>query len=93
MTPLTDTSTTAAAAEAQKDRNLAARLDNFERNRPKAGYFVDTGPTGFGNPPKPDGAPPNGTIVTGYYPNKTAGFRTWRRTRANNEWWGVNASA
>lgn len=87
----TTTSPQSAAARAAAQRD--GRLGQVERGKRKPAYFEDTGPVGFGNPPKPTGSPPNGTIATGYYPNKTAGFKTWIWTRANNEWYGVNASA
>lgn len=88
-----DISTTPQSAEARQKAGSEGRLGQTERSRRKPGYFVDTSPSGSGNPPKPSGSPPNGSIATGYYPNKTAGFRTWQWARANGEWYGVNAAA
>lgn len=88
-----DTSTTPSSAEQRRISEHAGRLAQVERARRKNAYFEDTGPIGVGNPPKPSGSPPDGTIATGYYPNKTAGFRTWLWTRANGEWFGVNMPA
>jgi hypothetical protein len=89
---LTDPTTSPGEASARRAARFERRLSSVER-RPGPIDFTDTGPTGAGNPPKPSGSPPNGTIATGYYPNKTAGFRTWQWARANGEWYGVNAGA
>lgn len=88
-----DTSTTPQSSEARRTAGQEGRLGQVERGKRKNAYFTDSGPSGSGNPPDPSGAPPNGTVATGYYPNKTAGFRTWLWTRANDEWYGVNMTA
>ena len=88
-----DSSTTPESAQQRRLARHAERLGQVERARLKPGYFEDTSPSGSGNPPKPSGSPPDGTIATGYYPNKTAGFRVWLWTRANGAWAGVNMPA
>lgn len=92
MTLPVDTTTSPAQASARRAARFERRLSGAERVAVPAS-FTDPGPTGAGNPPKPSGSPPNGSIATGYYPNRTAGFRTWRWARANGEWFGVNAGA
>ena len=88
-----DTSTTPESAAARQRAGSEGRLGQVERGRRKNAYFTDSSPSGAGNPPKPSGSPPNGTIATGYYPNKTAGFKTWIWARAHGAWFGVNAAA